>query len=170
MSINLHNLVRTSVNAIHADEVVSVYHSAGQVNVKGELIPAYWPPVEAIAQIQSEAPETLAQAAQISDTESARRFYLESKDKTPAGIVRFWARGGDLIKRADGSYWLITALTEDFRAAGWVSVRAVLQVEGEGFAPNIAVVDDDTEADTETEETENEIPDTGDTADTAQQR
>lgn len=169
MSINLHNLVRTSINAIHSDEPVYIYHSAGQSNIKGELIPAYYSPIEAMAQIQSEAPETLAQAAQISDTESARRFYLESKDKTPAGIVRFWARGGDLIKRADGSYWLITALIEDFRAAGWVSVRAVLQVEGEDYAPNIVIADDDTN-NTETEGAENEFSNTDNAADTAQQR
>lgn len=161
MSINLHGIVRSTINTIHADESVSLFQSAGQTNVKGELFPVYFPAFPALAQIQSEGGDVLSHNANYGQTEIARRFYLHSNDNSqPAGIIRYKARSGDLIQRADGSYWLITAVQEDFSAAGWVCVRAVLQINDDDFSPAIIETGGD-------EENDDELPDSDESPDTA---
>lgn len=54
------------------------------------------------------------------------------EDTVPAhelsDLSRFKERGGDMFQRADGSWWLITAITDNFSSVGWVNVRAALQV------------------------------------------
>lgn len=161
MSINLHGIVRSTINTIHADEPVNLFQSAGQTNIKGELYPVYFPAFPALAQVQSEGGDVLTHTANYGQTETARKFYLYSDDASqPAGIIRYKARGGDLIQRTDGSYWLITAVQEDFHAAGWVCVRAVLQINDDDFSPAIIETGGDEEADAE-------LPDTDESADIA---
>lgn len=137
MGINLHKIVRSSITAIHEDETVELYQSAGQINILGELLPAYFEPLFVPAQIQTEGGDKLTHSGGISPNETTRRFYLYSDDLRPAPVIRQKARGGDLIRRADGTWWLITATLEDFSGVGWVCVSAVLQIESGDWMPRL---------------------------------
>lgn len=130
--INLHALVRGAVTALHPDEAVTLYQSTGQSNELGRIVPAYAEPQTVQAQIQSLSAEDLAHMEDASRTEISRKAYLFAPDAAlpPAGIVRPLARSGDMLQRADGTWWLVTGIIEDFTASGWVCVAITQQVEG----------------------------------------
>ena len=52
MGLNLHNVVRGAITAIHPDETVTLYQSAGQRNVKGKIVSIYNEPQEVKANFQ----------------------------------------------------------------------------------------------------------------------
>lgn len=130
--INLHTLVRSAITALHPDEVVILRQSVGQRNVRGRITPEYAPARTVNAQIQSLGQNDLAQAEQTSNTRVDRKAYLHAPDPAlpPQGIVRPLARNGDMLQRADGTWWLVTAMIEDFTASGWVCVGITQQVKG----------------------------------------
>lgn len=129
--VNLHQVVRGAIPLLHPDEHVLLIQSTGQENVRGIVSPTYADAVSVIAQIQSMGNDDLRAMNDTWRVEHQRKCYLFSE--TPAGIipqtiVRTLERGGDLLRRADGSWWLITGMMEDFSNAGWVSVRIVEQL------------------------------------------
>ncbi len=130
--INLHALVRSAINTLHPDEVVTLRQSVGQTNARGRITPVYGPAQTVSAQIQSLGQNDLAQAEQTSNTRVDRKAYLHAPDPAlpPQGIVRPLARNGDMLQRADGTWWLVTAMIEDFTASGWVCVGITQQVGG----------------------------------------
>jgi hypothetical protein len=139
--INLHGIVRGAINAIHPDIQATLYRSAGMtLSASGESIPAYDETGEAVkAQTQSESASALYHADRVGMENVSRKMYLFSgaalSDRV-ASIVRPVGRTGDLLKLDDGTWWLITAVTEDFSRSGWVSVRVTLQVKPPAFAVN----------------------------------
>ena len=130
--LNLHAIVRGAVSALHPDETVILRQSIGQKNVKGRIAPVYAPALTVRAQIQTLSADNLTQAQSVNLTEIDRKAYLYAPDagRPPAGIIRPLARGGDMLRRADGSWWLVTAELEDFTASGWVCVGITEQLEG----------------------------------------
>ncbi|MDR1921101.1 MAG: hypothetical protein LBS31_05070 [Candidatus Adiutrix sp.] len=133
--MNLHAIANGLISAVHPNETVTLYRATGQMNVRGEIKAVYAAGEAVKAQIQSEGDDALAHsdavASRVGQNETNRRFYLLAANQAdkPAGLVRPLARSGDLLQRQDETWWLITALTEDFSAAGWVAVRATLQVK-----------------------------------------
>lgn len=135
LGINLHSIVRGAISALHPDDTVTLYQSAGQQNVKGEIKPVYDAPQSVTAQIQSESDEKLYHADRVGQNDVTRRFYLFADPaKRPAGVIRPLARGGDIIQRTDGTWWLVVAVPEDFSAAGWTQVRCSLQAKAPDFS------------------------------------
>jgi hypothetical protein len=135
---NLHAIVRKSITGVHPDEECTLYMSAGQINDKGNIYPKYYPGIEVKAQIQTMREDTLtASEFGVGVTESLRRFYLYSDppgaDVSVLGVYRPLLKGGDIIKRADGTYWLVTSIVRDFTKVGWICVLAVLQVDAPDF-------------------------------------
>lgn len=130
--INLHGLVRSAITALHPDEAVTLWQSTGQTNVRGRITPQYGPAQTVSAQIQSLGQNDLAQTEQTSNTRVDRKAYLYAPDPAlpPQGIVRPLARNGDMLQRPDGTWWLVTAMIEDFTASGWVCVGITQQVDG----------------------------------------
>lgn len=130
--INLHALVRSSITALHPDETVTLRQSVGQRNVRGRVTPVYGPAQVVQAQIQSLGQNDLAQKDAVSSTRIDRKAYLFAPDAAlpPQGMVRPLARTGDMLQRADGTWWLVTAMMEDFTASGWVCVGITQQVDG----------------------------------------
>jgi hypothetical protein len=58
----------------------------------------------------------------------------------PADVInRVTQSAGDIIQRADGTYWLIVAIRESYATEGWLSVLAIEQVE----PPKGVIADDD---------------------------
>jgi len=128
--MNLHAVVRASIPAVHPDESVAWYRSKGQTAADyGDVVRQYAAGVQLVAQVQSEGDAALYFANRAGESSIVRKFYLMASPATPpAGIVRPEARGGDFLRRADGGWWLVDAVKEDFSAnAGWVCVRGVLQ-------------------------------------------
>lgn len=130
--MNLHALARGAVTALHPDETVTLRQSVGQQNVRGRITPVYAPAQVVQAQIQSLGQNDLAQAEQTSSTKVDRKAYLFAPNPSlpPQGMVRPLARNGDMLRRADGAWWLVTAMIEDFTASGWVCVGVTQQVDG----------------------------------------
>lgn len=130
--MNLHSLVRGAITTLHPDETVTLRQSTGQQNVRGRITPVYAPAQVVSAQIQSLGQNDLAQVEQTSSTKIDRKAYLYAPVQTmpPQGIVRPLARNGDMIQRSDGTWWLVTAMIEDFTVSGWVCVGITQQVDG----------------------------------------
>ena len=130
--MNLHGIVRGAIPALHPDETVILRQSVGQENIKGRIVPVYAPGQTVTAQIQSLGSDDLQHSEAVNLTQRDRKAYLYAPDATlpPTGIVRPLARNGDMLQRADGSWWLVTAMLEDFTASGWVCVGIVQQLKG----------------------------------------
>lgn len=141
--INLHGLVRSAITTLHPDETVTLRQSVGQRNVRGRVTSVYGPAQVVRAQIQSLGQDDLAQSEATSNTRIDRKAYLYAPDAAlpPQGIVRPLGRTGDMLRRADGTWWLVTAMIEDFTASGWVCVGITQQVDG----PDLSVSEPDGE-------------------------
>jgi hypothetical protein len=136
--LNLHAVVRSLIGALHPEVAARLHRSIGRsAGTDGSLKSVYAPGVLISAQRQSAGPARLSQRDLVSETEIACKFYL-SADPDPAGqvagIYRPLSRGGDMFQLADGSWWLVTELLEDFSRSGWACVRAVLQVNPPDFS------------------------------------
>jgi hypothetical protein len=89
------------------------------------------------ARIQSLTDEQLYHAGNTGQNEISRTCYLFSAPSTaekPASIIRPLARTGDMLQRADGTWWLTTSLKEDFSSSGWVNIGITLQVNPPDFS------------------------------------
>lgn len=141
MGINLHRIANTIIRDVHPNEQISLYQSKGQKNEKGKITPVYSAPVEMAAQVQTESDESLRHINNVNESDIIRRFYMstESLDRRPSGLIRTFARTGDLIYRhGEASWWLVTAIVDDFSSVGWVCVRATQQIKAADFKPEVA--------------------------------
>ena len=127
--INLHHVVRGAITTVHPDETILWYQNKGAANVGGILQPSYAEPLSLVAQVQSESDASLMHANRADmNTETIKVYLYWDAQTNPLNLDRFTAKGGDIFKRADGTFWLVTALTDNFADVGWVSCRAVRQV------------------------------------------
>lgn len=130
--LNLHSIARSAIVALHPEEAVTLYQASGQTNNQGVISPTYEAAQAVQAQIQSLSTDELANVENVAQTGQVRKAYLFGPPATsliPQGIVRPLARSGDMIQRADGTWWLVTGMMEDFSASGWVCVQITQQVE-----------------------------------------
>lgn len=127
--INLHHIVRAPITNVHPDETILWYQNKGAANVGGILKPSYAAPLPLVAQVQSESDAALMHADRADmNTETIKVYLYWNAQTNPLNLDRFTAKGGDIFKRTDGTFWLVTALTDNFADVGWVSCRAVRQV------------------------------------------
>lgn len=139
--INLHDIVRAVIPVLHPDEDVLLVQSTGNANVRGVVTSTYADPQMVIAQIQSMGTDELKAQTDVSVSGEQRKCWLYSDTVpgiTPDGIYRPLARGGDIIRRADGSWWYVAGLIEDFTASGWVSVHIAEQITVPGMVQDLA--------------------------------
>lgn len=131
--MNLHQIVRDAITYVHSDETCTFYQSSGTQNVKGniqntytngESIEANWQPTE----------EPLEHTDGMNVTPQTAKVYLFSNASYPVkGITRLpLTRTGDMIQRADGTWWLVTNVDEDWSSEGWACVTVTQQTEGIG--------------------------------------
>ncbi len=127
--MNVHAIANSAIKAVNKNEDVLLLIAMGQRNVMGIVFPEYLEPVTISAQVQSESDAALQHIAEANQTAIVRKFYMNADAvQPPSGLVRQKERTGDLIKRADGTWWLVTAVPDDFSASsGWVSLRGILQ-------------------------------------------
>lgn len=134
--LNLHGIVRSVITAVHPDEDCTLYQSAGQKNVLGVVTTIYNPPQAIKANWQPLDSQTLQHLERIGDTKASEQVFLYSNTDMPvSGVQRVpVTRTGDIIKRWDGTYWLITSVIEDWSARGWANVGVTEQVTPPDFS------------------------------------
>ena len=138
LGINLHHVVRGAITTVHPDENLKWFQNDGAQNVGGILKPSYSYIATVPAQVQSESDDALAHIDRAGMNTDTIRVYLYFNDSDPPlNLDRFKAKGGDIFQRGDDSYWLVTALIDNFADVGWVCARAVRQVN----APELKEVD-----------------------------
>ena len=132
MPLNLHDLVRGAINIVNPDEDVWLIQNISQTNVKGRITASYAPAQKVKAQVQTLSGDDLTIMNDTERTERDRKFYLYSDTETgtpPSGIIRPLGKSGDFIRRADGTWWMVYNVTEEFATSGWVLVLASQQAE-----------------------------------------
>lgn len=134
--LNLHGIVRSVITAVHPDEDCTLYQSAGQKNVLGVVTTVYNPPQAIKANWQPLDNQTLQHSERMGDTKASEQVFLYSNTDMPvSGVQRIpVTRTGDIIKRWDGTYWLITSVIEDWSARGWANVGVTEQVTPPDFS------------------------------------
>ena len=134
--LNLHGIVRSVITAVHPDEDCTLYQSAGQKNVLGVVTTVYNPPQAIKANWQPLDNQTLQHLERMGDTKASEQVFLYSNTDMPvSGVQRVpVTRTGDIIKRWDGTYWLITSVIEDWSARGWANVGVTEQVTPPDFS------------------------------------
>lgn len=128
--MNLHAIVRGAITTVHPDEVCVLIQSAGVTNVDGILENKYRPGVTVAANWQPTG-EPLQHEDGMSTTTQESKVYLYSNQPYPVkGVSRLpMLRTGDFLARKDGTYWLVTDVTEDWSEDGWALVTVTLQTE-----------------------------------------
>jgi hypothetical protein len=130
--MNLHSVVAGVIGAINPHEEVTVYTNTGTTNVKGKITPTYEKSTRR-AQVQGISESDLKLTARLAESEHRLKFWLDAPVTT---INRVTQSAGDIIGRADGTYWLIVACADDFAPVGWQSVLCVLQVDPPAGLPD----------------------------------
>ena len=129
--LNLHALAGAAIRGLHPECSATLYQSAGQITKgDGSIKGIYAPGLAVSLQMQSDGAESLIPVNRSGAAEVSRSFYLFSAQglaRRLAGILRPLSRNGDMLLLEDASWWLVTAVPEDFSRAGWVRVRALLQ-------------------------------------------
>lgn len=134
--INLHAVVRSAITAVHPDEDCTLYQSLGQKNVMGVVTTVYAEPQDIKANWQPLDSQTLKHLERMGDTKASEQVFLYSNTTLPvSGVQRLpISRTGDIIKRWDGTYWLVTSVIEDWSARGWANVGVTEQVQPPDFS------------------------------------
>lgn len=116
--MNLHKIANAAVKNVHPNEYVTLFKSVGQVNVKGIVKSQYLAPELMEAQVQEDADSGLRHTDTVNQTGHVKRFYVnkynDANRLSPMSLMRQKQRQGDIILRADGTYWLVTQVLEEF--------------------------------------------------------
>jgi hypothetical protein len=126
--VNLHAVANAAISRLHPNEEVTLLRALPQDNAEGVLAPRYADAETVTAQVQSEKEAMQQFTGETLTTVHTRKMWLfGSPGDRPGPLYRPLAKAGDMIGRADGTWWQVTADLEDFSRSGWVSVRATLQ-------------------------------------------
>ena len=132
--LNLHNVVRSAITSVHPDENCILYQSIGQQNIKGVVKSVYSEPQSIMANFQPDA-ESLQHTDAKNITPTSEKVYLYSNDLPVMGQKRLpLLRTGDIIERNDGTFWLITTISEDWSWDGWACINVHQQLTPPDFS------------------------------------
>jgi hypothetical protein len=123
--MNLHNVVRGVISSINADEPITFFTNVGQENDKGKAIQVY-EKSDRMAQIQAPSESDIRLFDKMADAKHRCKAYIYAPAST---INRVKASAGDMLQRADGSYWLIVGISDDFSREGWLCAMCTLQTK-----------------------------------------
>ena len=124
--MNLHNVIRGVITSVNADEPITFYTNVGQENVKGKVTQVY-EASDRFAQIQAPTASDVRLFEKLADASHKIKAYIYSPATT---INRVKATAGDMLQRADGTYWLIVGTIDDFSKEGWLCCMCTLQTKG----------------------------------------
>ncbi len=122
--MNLRGFANRLTRVINPNEIVTVLRSTGFTVAAsgGRQVPSYAPGVDVSANVQALDSKWLEQLDKISQQGDLRSLYLTGP---LAGIVRPKQTGGDLVRRKDGSEWLVAAVLETW--PDWTHAAIVRQ-------------------------------------------
>lgn len=144
--MNLHNIVRGTIEAVKPDQDMVIFRSLGTFTRDEDSLvnrPDVMAGLAVRGQIQSMSADSIVQTERITISSIVRKIYLYSDDqasKAPWALWRPLARSGDYISDARGNQWCVDAVLEDFTDVGWVCVQAILQTPKDTF--NIKEIND----------------------------
>lgn len=123
--MNLHAIVSGAIGSVNHHEMVTIYRCTGLTNTAG-VVSVTYTPSDIMAQVQAPNAGDLKLFDNLADAKHVKKFYINASAHT---INRHEETAGDIIERADGSYWLIDAIRDDFSREGWLCCLATLQHE-----------------------------------------
>lgn len=123
--MNLHEVVAGAIGSVNRHEMITLWRCTGVSNVKGVITPTYEKSTVR-AQIQRPNAADLELNERVARAKQSIKAWINAPADT---INRVDQSAGDIIQRADGTYWLIVAIRESYATEGWLSVLAVEQVE-----------------------------------------
>ena len=123
--MNLHAIVHNSIGSVNRHESVTLYRCTGTTNRSG-VVSVTYEKETLTAQVQAPDAADLRLYDNLADAKHVKKFYMPAPAST---INRFESTAGDILKRADGSYWLIDTIRDDFSTEGWLCCLATLQHE-----------------------------------------
>ena len=132
--MNLHAIVSSAIGGVNRHEMVTLYTCTGTSN-NGGVVSVTYDKADILAQVQAPDAADLRLYDNLVDARHVKKFFMPAPAST---VNRFEETAGDIIKRPDGSYWLIDAIRDDFANEGWLCCLATLQHE-----PPEGVEDDD---------------------------
>ena len=123
--MNLHAIVSGAIGSVNHHELVTIYRCNGTTNTAG-VVSVTYAPSDILAQVQAPNAGDLRLFDNLADAKHVKKFYINASAHT---INRHEETAGDIIERADGSYWLIDMIRDDFSPEGWLCVLGTLQHE-----------------------------------------
>ena len=123
--MNLHEVVAGAIGSVNRHEEVTLWRCTGVSNVKGIVTPTY-EKTTVRAQIQRPSAADLELNERVARSKQSIKAWINAPADT---INRVDQSAGDIIQRADGTYWLIVGIKESYAMEGWLSVLCVEQVE-----------------------------------------
>ena len=123
--MNLYQMVSGAIGSVNHHEKVTIYRCDGVTNTAGKVKVSYTPE-DITAQVQAPNAGDLRLFDNLADARHVKKFYINASAST---INRHEETAGDIIERADGSYWLIDMIRDDFSPEGWLCVITTLQHE-----------------------------------------
>jgi len=121
--MNLHAIVSGAIGSVNHHEMVTIYRCNGTTNTAG-VVSVTYTPQDILAQVQAPNAGDLKLFDNLADAKHVKKFYINASAHT---INRHEETAGDIIERADGSYWLIDTIRDDFSPEGWLCVLGTLQ-------------------------------------------
>ena len=123
--MNLHSIVSGAIGMVNHHEMVTLYRCTGTQN-NGGIVSVTYEKSDVLAQVQAPTAADLRLFDNLADARHVKKFYMDAPAYT---INRHFETAGDIIERADGSYWLIDMIRDDFSPEGWLCCIATLQHE-----------------------------------------
>ena len=121
--MNLHNIVSGAIGSVNHHEMVSLYRCTGTANNEG-VVSVTYAKSDVLAQVQAPTAADLRLYDNLADARHVKKFYINAPAST---INRQEETAGDIIERADGTFWLIDMIRDDFSPEGWLCCLATLQ-------------------------------------------
>ena len=123
--MNLHEIVAGAIGSVNRHEMVTLWRCTGVSNSKGVVTPSY-EKTSLRAQIQRPSAAYLELNERVARAKQSIKAWINAPADT---INRVSQSAGDIIERADGTYWLIVGIKESYAPEGWLSVLCIEQVE-----------------------------------------
>ena len=123
--MNLHQIVSGAIGMVNHHEMVTLHRCTGTTNAGGVVSVAY-EKSDVFAQVQAPNAADLRLYDNLADAKHTKKFFMNAPAST---INRQEETAGDIIERADGTYWLIDMIRDDFSPEGWLCCLATLQHE-----------------------------------------
>ena len=112
--MNLHAIVSGAIGSVNHHEMVTIYRCNGTTNTAG-VVSVTYTPSDILAQVQAPNAGDLKLFDNLADAKHVKKFNRHEET------------AGDIIERADGSFWLIDMIRDDFSPEGWLCVLGTLQ-------------------------------------------